>query len=76
LSRAVSVSTDLVVRNRDGLVDNVANGLDLGLQELLLLGGRGQQLLLLLLEIGWDTSARRASQIGPGSAHLFASRAR
>jgi hypothetical protein len=33
-------------------VDKVADRLDLDLQGLLLLGGRGEQLLLLLLDVG------------------------
>ena len=63
--RVVSVSTNLVVRDGNGLVDNIADGLDLDLQELLFLGSRGQQLLLLLLKLGWDTSAHWASQTVP-----------
>lgn len=36
-------------------MDDVADKPDFGLQELLLLGGRGKQFLLLLLNVGWNT---------------------
>jgi hypothetical protein len=38
-------------------VDEVANQSDLGLEELLLLGGLGEQFLLLRLDVGWNISA-------------------
>lgn len=49
--------TDLIVRNWYRLMDDIANRLNLGFQCLLLLGGQGQEVLLLLLQIGWATSA-------------------
>ena len=51
-SKTGSVRADLVVRDGDGLVNDVADGLDLGLEQLLLLGSGGEQLLLLLLQVG------------------------
>lgn len=42
----------LIIRDWYGLVDNVSDSFDLGLQDLLLLGGGSKELLLLVLKIG------------------------
>lgn len=60
--RAGSVDTDLSLRDGDGVVDKVADGLDLDSQELFLLSSRGEELLLLLFEIGYGISAPWTAQ--------------
>jgi hypothetical protein len=52
-----SPDTDLSLRDGDGVVDKVADCLDLDSQEFLLFSSRGFELLLLLLEIGYGISA-------------------
>jgi hypothetical protein len=48
--RIKSAETDLIVRDGDRVVNDVADDPDFGLEKLLLLGGRGKQVLLLLLK--------------------------
>ena len=55
--RGRSLDTDLGLRDRNGVVDKVADCLDLDSQEFLLFSSRGKELLLLLLEIGYGISA-------------------
>jgi hypothetical protein len=43
----------LVVGDGNGVVDVVANGLDFGLEKLLLLSSQGKQVFLLLLKVGF-----------------------
>jgi hypothetical protein len=49
--------TDFVIGDWNRVMNDIADSPDLGLQQLLLLGSRGEEVLLLLLEVGWEMSA-------------------